>query len=233
MARVQYAGIIQGVRGTLGGVVFSSGKSGPFIRPWARGGNPQALSQQFQRSAIAGASESWRSLSPSERAAWAAWAADPAQEQLDVFGNAFYISGWQWYARVGAWLYRMYLAFPIDPPSSRRPAAPSLISLSVYQTGGPAPVLSWPTDEFDGVDLVVFGALVDSPVQATTSTARYFEWYALPGPVGSTSETLPAIEDLVGEVQAGQQVFVRAFRQTADGQRSAAGTIVGEIQPWP
>lgn len=233
MARVQFAGILQGVRGTLGGVTFSAGKSGPYVRPWARGGQPQVWTQQFQRGIIGMTAESWRALSPSERAAWNAWAAEPEQEQTDVFGNAFYSSGYQWFSRVGVWLARMYSAFPTDPPISARPAAPTLSDLVIYQSGGDPPVLSWPANEFDGYDLVVQAALVDSPVAATVSSSRFLEWYALPAPVGSESETLPELDQFVGDLQPGQQVSVRAFRQTDDGQRSAAGTLLVEVLPWP
>ncbi len=99
MAKIKLGPTVVGIRGTIGGITFTENKSGPFARAWSRGANPRAPLQSAQRGRLGSIPDLWRALTPAEQAAWDAFAALPAQDQTDRFGDTFSLSGFGFFTK--------------------------------------------------------------------------------------------------------------------------------------
>jgi len=230
MAIVTFGGGVSGIRGTIAGNTFSANSAGPYVKCWSTSSNPRTSHQSVQRAALALMSSTWRALAQGKRDDWDDFAGLPAQALENSLGQTYYISGALWHAKTNIRLLRMERTLREDPPVADRPAAPSLSSLDIFETGVGGDELTWPVDEFDGFDIVVQLGISSSVSPSRMSVASYLEILLKKDPVGATSEALPALDEYFGLVQDYQRAFCRAYRQTSDGLRSAAGTIYGDVQ---
>ena len=135
MAKIKIGAPLTGIRGTIGGIIYSANKSGPFARAWAMTSNPRTPKQTIERSFLSQMSEDWRSLSDGQRIAWATFAALPAQELTDSLGEAYYASGWNWFVKCNVRLLRLGRAKIKPVPTQARPAAPTIDDFRVCVAG--------------------------------------------------------------------------------------------------
>lgn len=101
MARVQFGGIVTGLRGKVGGSVFSNNGSGPTYgtKTTATKAGPK---KSLQSSYIANASTAWRNLSAGNRSAYDAYAS--TQPRTDSLGRTYYLTGFQMWCGLNAGL---------------------------------------------------------------------------------------------------------------------------------
>lgn len=229
MAKVQFAGIVQGVRGTLGGTVFTSGRSGPYVRAWSRGSNPKTPGQMAQRSFLSLCGSLWRALSDGEREDWDDFAADPAQEQTDVFGEPYYLSGFQWFCKVNGNLNTVLRDTTDTPPTGGYPAAPTGLVLTVPATGSGNATLAYGAGVFDDLDIVVFCSAANAGAQTAESEARRLLLYRYQDPVPASPLTLTNPATVLGTLQAGRRVWAYVYAQSNEGLRSAATVVSDEV----
>ena len=133
MAKTLLAAPIAGIRGTVGGLVYSANGSGTFVKSWHPPSNPQTPNQMEQRSYLSRMPALWSALTPTQRSDWADFAALAAQELTDSLGQAYYVSGWLWFVKCNIRLLRVGRTPIQDIPTIARPAAPTISNFWVTQ----------------------------------------------------------------------------------------------------
>lgn len=227
MAKIKLGTVVVGIRGALGGTIYSANAAGPYARAWARPTHERTQKQQQARRRYALAGAQWRALTSGQRAAWDTFAADPAQEQFDAFGDSYYLSGFQWYRKTAIELATAGRAAATSPPTGGKPPAPTISNLQA----GPSPTnsftLVYPTDEFDGYDMIVFAGVRSSAGSITAPPGMRF-LAATQSPGSEDTDFFNEAATLFGQIQAGRLYFAAAARQTTDGYRSALTIISDE-----
>lgn len=122
---------LAGIRGTIGGIVFSENKSATYARIWSRGSNPRTTKQSVERGYLSQMPALWNALTDVQRAAWRTFAADPAQELENSLGDAYYASGYNWFCKSNVRLLRVGRATIQAIPAQARPAAPTILEFRV------------------------------------------------------------------------------------------------------
>jgi len=135
MAKTKIAAPLAGIRGTVGGLIYSANGSGTYVRAWNPPTNPQTLNQMIERSYLARMSSLWNALSAAQRTAWDVFAALAAQELTDSLGQAYYISGWLWFVKCNIRLLRVGRTPIQAAPTVARPAAPTITAFRVAVLG--------------------------------------------------------------------------------------------------
>jgi len=135
MAITKLASPIAGLRGTIGGLVYSANGAGTYVKPWARPSNPQTTTQMIQRGNLGSMGASWRALTAAQRATWDLFAAQPAQALTNSLGDVYYISGYGWYVKCNTRLLRVGRSILTSAPLSPRPPAHSLTTINVTPAG--------------------------------------------------------------------------------------------------
>ena len=135
MAKTKIAAPLAGIRGTVGGLIYSANGSGTFVRAWNPPSNPKTVNQMIERSYLARMSSLWAALSPTQRSDWDDFAALWAQALTDSLGQTYYISGWLWFVKCNIRLLRVGRT-PIQAvPTVARPAAPTITAFRVAVLG--------------------------------------------------------------------------------------------------
>ena len=70
MARVEMGTIVVGLRGTVGGLTFSTNRSGPHCHVWTRSGNARTSLQSGRRLILSVSAQAWRNLSGADQTTW-------------------------------------------------------------------------------------------------------------------------------------------------------------------
>jgi hypothetical protein len=86
--------------GSIGGFTFAGSQGGMYMKTKSNPRNPNTAKQQIVRSAMAGATVKWRSMTTAQRKVWDSWGKTLDKE--DILGNKVEISGWSAFA--GAWI---------------------------------------------------------------------------------------------------------------------------------
>lgn len=228
MAKVLFGGVVAGVRGTIGGVTYSANKSGPYARNWSRGSNVRSELQTGSRGSLGYRAQYWRGLDAADRADWDVWAADSEQELTDVFGEAYYISGFLWFVRINRWLDSVGRAVVETPPTSPATAAPTILTLVVSE-GDVSSVITYDVTEFPSPFDCVIEMAIGQSVGAAAMPAPPLLLGGWQVPGGTSLDISAEIEARFGQVQIGQRAFARVYRQTTEGYRSAAFGIQSDV----
>lgn len=148
MAIIKLAAPVAGIRGSVGGIIYSANQSGPYARAYAKGADPRSQKQTTQRATLAGNTRAWADLSDAQRLAWDTWAALPAQAKTNPLGETYYCSGFQWFVTVQNWLATVGRVPTFAPPAGLRPIAPTITSLTIDVDGAPESNILYPAGEF-------------------------------------------------------------------------------------
>jgi hypothetical protein len=135
MAIIKIGPPLSGIRGTIGGIVYSANGSSVYAKQWARGSNPRTNRQTTERANFSEMPGLWTALTDPQRAAWRTFAADPAQELTNPLGEAYYASGFNWFAKCNVRLKRVGRATISAVPVFARPAAPTIDDFRVCVAG--------------------------------------------------------------------------------------------------
>lgn len=178
------------------------------------------------RGIMANRSSGWRALTQAQRDDWDTWAALPAQELTNSLGEAYYISGFLWFAKLNNRLEFIGRSTITTKPTGSRPAA-STLHIWVYND--PASVftvqLKWESITSTSNDGVVFAQAI--PASGRTVQYGHFPWYTYVKPLSSDPKyfsTAGNHEGLWGEATDGWTLFTRGYEQTSEGLRGPATT---------
>lgn len=223
MAILKFGPTVVGLRGAIGGIVFSANGSSNYAKAWSRSSNPRTPLQTDQRSRLASLPAAWRSLTDVERTAWATFAALPAQDLINSLGITYSISGFGWYTKINARLLAMGRAVRTPVPTQSRPAAPTITALQFPFGIGQTAFVAYATAEFEpDFDLVLEIAQASS-IGRTAAPTTFAEFVVTQNPDDTeTGFTVPYVNRL-GIGNTSLKGFARLYRQTTDGLRSAAG----------
>ncbi len=162
MAIVKFAAPISGLRGTVGGLIYSANGSGPYVKAYAKPPNPRTPLQTRQRANLGSLPAGWQALTPTQKTDWNTFAALPAQDLINALGETYSISGWLWYVKTNLRLDRTGQTRNVTEPTQARPAAPTISAFRVTEAGAD------PT-------LTVGGTPVASTFQAGFPAANAFD----------------------------------------------------------
>lgn len=231
MARISLGPTVTGLRGTIGGITFSANSTSAYAKRRAQPPKSRTVYQQDQRGPWSAQAAAWAALSSSQRTAWTSFAAAPAQQLTDPFGNPYLASAWNWFTTINVRLTRAGLATRTDPPSQSRPGAPPLSSLTVDASSPTSSILTYPSGTFaPNFTLVAWASVAPGPGSLSPRT-RYTQFFLESSP-GSTQEVIgPDLVIRFGDLSDGLKVFLLASRQTTDGLRSAPTAITTIVLP--
>lgn len=227
MAITKLGGVVTGVRGTVGGVVYSANKSGTFVRGWSRGGNPRTIYQTGIRANVAGMGRVWQALTDAQRLAWDVFAATDPEPTFNSLGDPVVLSGWGYFCRLNVRRAQYTLAPLTDPPpapENTQPLPMTPLTLVVRTPGSGSSTLTWDTTNavVNGLGVIMMAFRIGpGTVQATTG-------YRLVGLVHAsdgTADSATVIGEKFGLVQPGWRCSCWFYQRRSGGLQSVVQTI--------
>lgn len=230
MAIIKFGVIISGLRGTLGGTIFSANKAGPFCRPWNNTTNPRTAPQQVDRAYMSAHASEWEDLTQAQRDDWDTYAAAAAQELTNSLGETYYASGFNWYCRINQHLLLAGRSRRDTYPTVAAPAAPTVNTCYCYT---PISVdfhvrITYPSNEFTGLDVIVKVALLPRTAPIWT-TSGFRLVCAKPQQFTTYTEFGLTVEGYFGDPPSAGKCFFAVQRQTTQGRRSAVTTKTADV----
>lgn len=222
MARVKFGSLVVGVRGKVGGLVFTAGSAGAYCKPWASVANKRSVGQVTRRTSLSAAPQAWRALSGAQRAAWASWAADPAQARVNSLGVTYYLNAFQAFNSCYLRAAAAVLTPLSDPPVGSVPSMPTIVDL-VFGAVATVPTCTVELDgaEFDPTDRAVIEAVALVGSARQVQYAGFVQVFNAAVPGGDIVDITAPLTARFGAFGEGWQVFVRVARETDEYQRSA------------
>lgn len=227
MALIQFSNLVNDIRGSSGGNVFSRNRSGAYVRNRTTPLNPQTTAQGAARGLFANLAQAWRNLTVEQRAQWSA--AVDEYPYLNKLGQTRTYSGQQLFMVLNRNLQS------VDTAQINAPSAPAGVgtvasmTLTAVASTGVITVTPVINDEDGDTE---YSILASRPVSAGRN---YIGRSALRSVDVSTEATLEAGQDIgteyasiFGDItgQAGSKIFVRVFGvNTVTGQKSAPFTV--------
>ena len=225
MASITFIAPVDEIRGRLGGVVFSRNKSGNHIRPFKQPSNPQSTLQMNQRGTITSMIRLWQVAGPTNQATWVVWAALPANVKYNSLGAAYYLSGYQSFLEINTRIWQIYQDWRWVAPDLGIPAVPVITSVTWTNVGGtPTLRVNYGAGEFSSTQTIVVHG---SAWPWSARLVQYSRFYLLKqqlNPGASPYQITTQITDRWGPPHTGDRIFVRVYKQTSEGQRSAPYT---------
>lgn len=221
--------VLAEVSGSLGGIVFSHGPGGPYMRARALVTNPNTPQQQLIRGLLSQLTSLWvNTLSQLERDAWILYAANVTL--LNRIGQARNVSGLNMYVRsnvpiLQALFARQDTAPPIfdlgdfTAPTATAQAAAQTLTVTFADTD------EW-VDEDDAALLVYASRPQNNSIEFFKGPYRFAG--SIDGDL-ALPPTSPAVIPLPFAAVAGQNVHFRAQVIRADGRLSSDVMLVAFV----
>lgn len=227
MAIIALAAPVSGIRGKVGGNVYSANKSGPYLKSWGRGSNPRTQSQTNHRSDLIQFAQAWSAITPAQRTAWDVYAALPAQDKTNSLGETYSASGFNWFIELNLNRRANGQGQLSAAPVLGTPATPLGNIVNCFATSGAGitnilvPIGDPSIEQITCIKAVLLNSIgVDS-----FSPIRPFMICQTGAPgqrnYGFKTELLTAF----GEAQVGQKCFASLQIQNSEGRR---GTLVAD-----
>jgi len=229
MAKITFGSGIAGMRGRMGGAVFSANISGAYTKQYARPVKRHTVWQLGFRARMAAASAQWSYMTDLQRAAWDAYAAAPNEADYDPWGVQYYFSGYYWFVRAAVRRALVDGTWPSTPPSgpAQTPISDLALDIRPYSVGDS--FISWTAPVFGSTDILYAElALSDNASNATPKT-RYLVIAAYEDPEPSPLEVTLQINFRWGELVPGQKAYLRAWNQNEHGNRSTVAECTAII----
>jgi hypothetical protein len=194
------------ISGSVGGVVFSHNRGGPYMRRRPIPVNGAGSSQTSARAEFVAASQMWQTRADATKAAWNTWAVN--NKIPNALGNLIQLSGHQAFVQVVTW--RSIAGWVVDDaaPAEPRPAAPLTYSVTADIGAGNVEVAFTPTPFAATKYLVVWTAVCDSP--GITYVKNLWKLTQISAAaVASPLDIQAATETLWGTLAVGQKLWVK------------------------
>jgi len=219
MAIIKCGGGVTGIRGMLGGNVFSANINGQYARTWTPAHNPKTLSQTINRMYAGTIPTLWHNLSDGQRTDWNDYG--KAHVLTNPLNELYKRNGFQWFFHCCQNLMVVGGTPPTDAPTDPAPATIDCATAD-YDDGGLLGhvVLNFAEHAFDGYWLVfMFYPKVSTGVMSCPSN------YALlrgdNSPAGTSVNGVIKHNQIWGTAQLGWRGFFRAITMDYFGLRSA------------
>jgi len=119
MAKCRFTDTI--LRGSVGGMVFSTGRGGPYVRQRISAPDGQSPAQLAQRATLITVSRQWKALTSAQRLEWDLYA--DTLSPTDKLLNSISYSGHQVYCQLSSRLLGAGVAAVATPPAVAAPAS--------------------------------------------------------------------------------------------------------------
>lgn len=213
--------ILTAASGSVGGATYSHNRGGMYIRARAMPVNPGSAAQQVVRNFMAQLTGAWTStLTPDERASWAAYAAQTAV--TDKLGDTRYLQGLNWFVGCNVPRLQAGLARVDEGPKVYGRDSLTAPSLAVSEATQKATLTFEATDSWNIEDGGAMLLYISSPRDASVNFCKgpyrfagVTEGDAADPPAG------PAEFDIPFPAVAGQKLFWRVVTVRADGRTSS------------
>jgi len=228
MAIIKFGTLVTGVRGTIGGATFSQNAATPYVKAWKKPINPATPAQLAASNKLASWPTAWRALAQSQRDAWDAWAALPAQQKINSLGIPYFATGFNWFVAINTWGTQIgFNQLPV-PPATARPAPPTILTATVANTPLTANV-TYNSGEFAlNESIVVYVATWSS--QAALSPPNSFRFIrGVVNPDPTTFEFQFQWTPVLGNPIIGQKAFIHVYKQSQQRYRSTPTLITADI----
>jgi hypothetical protein len=158
MARIVYSGLVNSIRGSVGGTTFQKNAYGYTIKNKANVIKPNTARQSLQKRAMQLAIQGWMDLSPTDRAIWDGWAS--SYPQFSQHNPTSQLTGYAVYVRRN--VLQAFIGQPLlDSPGSIPPIIPTL-SIALTQ---PAGFLSFTTGGTTSATELTYWLYLSAPVR--------------------------------------------------------------------
>jgi len=229
MAICTIAAPLTGIRGTIGGIVYSANSSGPYCKAWAMPTHNPSIPQQIMAGIISQWKPLWDLLTPLERAAWVAFGLSPNELDFNSLGVQYFLGGYQWYVRSNTRRSVVGLAATATPPTGA--AAPPVTGINItptFHAGGTCDI-DWTPGFFGATDScicsIALGATSNQTYPANNWRIAYAQYNPGNGPADIYNSALGAF----GMPALGWTIWARFWNQALLGNRSTSVTVAGTV----
>lgn len=226
MAKILLQAPLAGIRGKLGGSVYSANMAGPYIKVLSSRPTPQSAAHSIIQAQLGGQGDVWAGLAQALRDDWDTWAALPAQEQTDSLGQAYYLSGYIWFSKINLWLYNTGRTARTAVPVAGPAAAPTIQAFFLHTWQGPPDQtrIIYAPAHFAGQDMVICAAQSSSQGRAVpVSSYIPIFWRQVPG---NTQQVFRVPwRYAFGDPMIGHRGFITVHKQNSSGYRSLGTTL--------
>lgn len=210
MAKIVFGPIVSDARKKEGGVVFTKGRSGAFIRRKVSPIQPRSTAQMNVRADFTGLAKAWAGLGDSVRAAWISLAG--TYPKKDKFGAAHNLTGLQMYVRLNRALKTIGFGPISTPPANLTANYPGPFTLTPDGPPMTTIAMNWanPGNVGGSECCVVFATAPQSAGRATAGAKFRFIQFSAPGLVGPYFLYADYVTKF-GVPPSGRRIFFRAF----------------------
>jgi len=225
MARVRFGGTVIGMRGHVGGLVFSRNVGVDYVKPKRQCPYKQTPTQTFQRGVMSYAAGGWWALNDGQRLAWNNFAKAPSEYDYDPWGRRRYLSGFQWYTRCATRRLSVF-AYPLaDPPSAPPPTAVTGFTLHLHQQPGAACYAQWTAASFGATDSAIVSMAIATRPGQQVKTSNFYQVLSLTNPGNTQEDITSAVLAAFGNIMWTWIAFGRCWKQEEYGSRSVVATV--------
>jgi hypothetical protein len=220
MATVIFGSGVAGIRGKLGGAVFSANQSSCYVKQYVKPVYRHATMQLPIRAQLAKSSAEWTYLSNSDRTDWDNFAAAPNELDYDAWGNQIFLSGYYWFCRCQQRRYYIDPAVQPYPPAGgvQTPLSDLTLDIRPYSVGDS--YVEWSAPALAATDALI----VEIAISDNISNQRPRSWYLLVytgvAPTSPLNITL-GVAFRFGDLRPSNTLaYCRAWNQSKYGNRS-------------
>jgi len=196
MAKIEFSELIIGIRGRVGGTVFSKNACGPYAKAFRIPPIAPSSSQSERRNSWAAAIQAFDSLPPAIKEGWSALASVDPEPAYDPFGNRiphtsknYFVKAYQ---RASTFNLTLPYAAPTGVHASRPDPSPRFL---VYQIDLPNQLIQIAFNSFPSHPDLLF-RIDAAVVTSTTASTNPPYLYAI-----AAYPTLPASANIYHELQ--------------------------------
>lgn len=129
MARIVYSGLVDSIRGSIGGTTFQSNKHGYTVKSKPNMVHPRSPLQNARKATFAGAVKAWQQLSDAQRTDWNTWAS--TYPQYAKYNPSSQLSGYELFVRQHAFLFLIGQSVITAPAYDVKPTDTLTFSLTL------------------------------------------------------------------------------------------------------
>lgn len=230
MAIVTIAAPLSGIRGKLGGIVYSANRSGPFARAMNHQVLRGSMGQLEQRGLLAQAGVLWRTLTTEQQDDWNTFAESPPEDDYNSLGELYLPSGFNWFSRIFVRRRRCGLADDLEAPAATPTDPPDTFTLDLAPATGESDeaVFGYTEDDFETYYAILEMSIAPGLGTNVWSSRFILQYEALQVGATSTEFGLKYFESF-GVTQVGQRFYARLYRQSATGIRSTPLSLFADV----
>lgn len=222
MAIVRFGTTVIGIRGTLGGAVFTNGHAGPYVKTWRRPRNQTTAIAAIQKRNITPYGVLWSSMTTSLQNDWKAFAANPPELDFNALGLQYWLTGYQWLVRANIRRNSIGWANTTTVPANSAVTAPATCTLTTVAGNPINATVSWTAGDFP----TGTGSMLQLATHPTTGLTSFpgrgiLAWSTYM-PAGTSHDISNAIVARFGNLPANWTLFGKLYTCRADGIRSLA-----------